>query len=363
MPRIPKIKIQSGKSYRYNVHVDTGDSDDNQVDVIGVPDIDENDNSNTDNDANEEVQRAMKQQQRAMKEQERATKEQQKAMMIQQQAEIAAQDAQNQNEEYSKQMKDEEKSAEEQQEHLKNAVMTFFADYADLISQLGPESRIRVIEKSNPSFEVFVWNSEETENSEDKPSGFSAEVYKKDISTYKTGKISLDEFHKKVIFEEAKKTERSADLDLFAKILRGYFNPDVTKSYFVEGNPTYERISNYGVIYSLKAFSSYQNDDEFRFPSTGDKTFNQEERNKKVELMYPTFESDIKNFIIDYGRTIRSLGDNELLMLKIKMTKCEGCSIPKSIDVSVKGSVLTQYDQQKINREKALASIEVKKNN
>jgi hypothetical protein len=358
IPRIPKIRIhQTGDNqYRYDVHVDAGDSEDNHIEVIGeVPDVD--DNNNVPDAVNAEVQKEV---QKSMMKQQKALEAEQEAASEQQDALEAEKDAK---QEYQDQMKEEQQSSQEQQEHMRNAIMTFFADYADLISQLGPESRIRVVEKSSPGFEVLVWTSEDNDKSESKEPGFSAEVYKKDISAYKAGKITLDEFHKKVNFEEAKKSVRSADLDLFSKILKGYFNPDVTKSYFVEGNPTYERISNFGVIYNLKAFSSYQDEDEFRFPSTGDKKFSLEERNKKVEQMYPTFESDIKNFIVDYGRTIRSLGDNEMLMLKIRLTKCEGCSIPKSIDVSVKGSVLAQYDQQKINREKALASIEVKKNN
>ena len=73
------------------------------------------------------------------------------------------------------------------------------------------------------------------------------------------------------------------------------------------------------------------------------------------------FENDIKNFLIDYGRTIRSIPDGNELILKIRLTRCEECKIPKSIEVSVKMSVLKQYDQQKITKEKALASIVIKK--
>jgi hypothetical protein len=57
------------------------------------------------------------------------------------------------------------------------------------------------------------------------------------------------------------------------------------------------------------------------------------------------------------------LKDDDILLLKIKMTRCEDCSIPKSIDVTVKMSILKQFDQQKISREKAISMIEVKKNN
>ena len=270
----------------------------------------------------------------------------------------------NENEEGDKENSEQEKSWEDQQNHLKSAVTTFFSDYADLIGQLGPESRIRVVEKASPDFNVFVWTSGDNQGEkENRATGFTAEVYKKDITAYKEGKISLDDFTKKISFEDKSEGKLTADLDLFSKILKSYFGPEVSQSYFVENNPTYERIDNYGVIYSVRTYSSYQDNDLFKMPTTGQKDLNQEERNKKAEELYPAFKTDIKNFILDYGRTIRSLGSDESLILKISLTRCDECSMPKSLEVSVKASVLSQYDQQKITKDKALAAIEVKENN
>jgi hypothetical protein len=96
-------------------------------------------------------------------------------------------------------------------------------------------------------------------------------------------------------------------------------------------------------------------------PATGEKSLTLTERNKKVEELYPAFESDLRNFLIDYGRTIRSLDENEFLILKVRLTQCEACTIPKSIEVKIKGAVLFQYDRQEITRDKALAAIEIKK--
>jgi hypothetical protein len=97
-------------------------------------------------------------------------------------------------------------------------------------------------------------------------------------------------------------------------------------------------------------------------PVLGKDKVSSEERKTVIEELYPKFENDLKSFIIDYGRTIRSLEDDDVLLLKIGMTRCEECSIPKSIDVSIKLSVLKQFDQQKISKDKAMAAIEIKKN-
>ncbi len=256
-----------------------------------------------------------------------------------------------------------DKSEEEYEAHLKNSIMTFFSDYADLISQLGPDSRIRVVQKASPDFKMtFAFAGDSGENSsQNNADGFSAEVYKKDISAYREGKINLDEFKKRVTFTDMNKETHVPDLDLFSKILKSYFSPDVSQTYFVDNTPSYERIKDYGVIYSVQTFSSYEDNDVFKMPSTPGQTLNEQDRNKKVVALYPKFEEDVKNFIVDYGRAIHSLGDNEMLVIKIKLTRCDQCSMPKSIEVSVNASVLSQYEQQKITRDTALAAITIKR--
>ena len=64
--------------------------------------------------------------------------------------------------------------------------------------------------------------------------------------------------------------------------------------------------------------------------------------------------------MLDYGRTIRSLKDDDKVLLEIKMNSCRGCNIPKTIEVSTKMLLLKQYDQQKIARDKAISQIEIK---
>jgi hypothetical protein len=98
----------------------------------------------------------------------------------------------------------------------------------------------------------------------------------------------------------------------------------------------------------------------FNMPSINRKNMAAEERKEAIEMLYPKFEQDIRAFVVDYGRTIRSLDTEDMLLLKLQMTKCEDCDIPRSLDVSVKMNTLMQFDQQKISREKALSAIEIK---
>lgn len=268
-------------------------------------------------------------------------------------------------------------------EKTEQAIVTFLADYADLIGQLKPTDNILVKQDSPYDRDILIYGFDEGDDvwvdadvdvdaddsgsttiypGSKKGSGFSAEVSKKVVTDYKTGKIDFDTFREKVIIKRAAPERKSADLDMFANIFKQYYSPKMSTTFFTERTPSYEILDNFGVIYTINTYSSYVDGRYYSMPVLDKKKVSSEERKVAIEELYPNFESDIKSFIIDYGRTIRSLEDDDMLLMKIKMTKCEDCSIPKTIDVSVKMSVLKLFDQQKISREKALASIEIKKN-
>lgn len=77
--------------------------------------------------------------------------------------------------------------------------------------------------------------------------------------------------------------------------------------------------------------------------------------------MYPKFEKDLKDNILEYGRTIKSLKDDETLVLQVALTKCKGCSIPSTLELTVKGSVLKDFNGGKIDQNAALNKIAIKK--
>jgi hypothetical protein len=257
------------------------------------------------------------------------------------------------------------RDVEASMQKTEQAIITFLADYADLIGQLKPNDHI-MVKYDSPFDRMMVgWSDKDHVVGIDEggsSSGFSAEVSKKVISDYKTGKISFDAFKEKVKIKRSEPERRSPDLDMFASIFRQYYGPKMSQTFFIERTPSYEILDNFGVIYTIRTYSSYEEGKYYYMPVLGKDKVSSEERKTVIEELYPKFENDLKSFIIDYGRTIRSLEDDDVLLLKIGMTRCEECSIPKSIDVSIKLSVLKQFDQQKISKDKAMAAIEIKKN-
>jgi len=250
-------------------------------------------------------------------------------------------------------------------EKAKENIRIFLTDYANLIGQLKPDDRIKIQNKNNSSdvfYLAFSDYSDIRSSASNNTGGYFAEVQFKDISAYKSGKISKSEFEKRILFEKSKPKEKIQDLELFASIMKRLYSTDLSETFFMSNTPRYERMDNYGAIFYMKTYSSYSERNLYRMPSVGRSDVTSEERKELIIDMYPKFEKDMKRNMLDYGRTISSLDANEVLSLNITITRCKGCSIPKSIVLTVPASVLQNYSQGKITIDKALTEVDVKKN-
>ena len=113
----------------------------------------------------------------------------------------------------------------------------------------------------------------------------------------------------------------------------------------------------------MQVYSSNQMEFNRRWsmPTQGLEGLTTEERDKKVKELYPQFEKDFKADILEYGRTVKSLSAEEMLVFNVRMTKCEGCGLPSAIEFMIKADVLKDYASGKLTKEAALAKMTVKK--
>jgi hypothetical protein len=72
-------------------------------------------------------------------------------------------------------------------------------------------------------------------------------------------------------------------------------------------------------------------------------------------------EKELKENMLEYGRTIKSLKDDESLIIQVTVTKCKGCNIPSTLELTVKGSVLKDFNAGKVDQSTAMTKINVKK--
>ena len=258
--------------------------------------------------------------------------------------------------EKQKQMQIEQQQAEEID--FESTIVEFLADYSQLISQLKPTDKIVVSTKKSDY--VFVMTDEDESINATGGSGVSAELLKKDHNDYIAGKISHDQLVAKIkVTKNDAEGNRAKDLDLFGSMLNTIYNESYTETYFMSWRPEYERIKGVGAIYAFKVYSSYEEDGGYRMPGINKEDLTDEARNENVEKLYPLFVSGMKENIIQYGRTIKSLESDEMLLLKVTLTKCDGCSIPKKIQFAVKQSVLSDFNSGKTNLKDATAKVKV----
>ncbi len=239
------------------------------------------------------------------------------------------------------------------------ASKTFLADYGDLISQLGADERI-VITNRGEGNQRF-WYGYDVKAP--KRTMLSIEAGKGDITQFKQGKITRDQLMAKIKTVNTETIdELNPDLELLSSIFDRLYRPDLSKTYYMEGGIYYERLKDFGVIYYMRTVSSSRDDfNRHNIPTLKLQDVDQSTRDKKVKELYPEFEKDVKENILEYGKTLRTLKDEEVLVFNITVTKCEKCSIPSSLEVSVKNSVLSEYSAGKITKDAALAKFNVKK--
>jgi hypothetical protein len=238
------------------------------------------------------------------------------------------------------------------------AAQNFIADYGDMITQLESNERIVITNQAN---QPRAWVSQFFSNP--KRTHLSIEGLKSDVGQYRQGKLTREQMMSKIKVVNTETVEEvEADLELLVTMFNRLYSVDLSKTYFTENNIYYERLKDFGAIYYMHVVSTVQIDyDRFQMPTVGLDNVDIETRNKKVKEIYPQFEKELKENILEYGRTIKSLKENEVLVFQVRVTKCPQCGIPSTIEYTVKSSVLTDFNAGKMDRNAALNKISVKK--
>jgi hypothetical protein len=238
---------------------------------------------------------------------------------------------------------------------LIKAAKDFIVDYGDLLSQVGATERIIVSNRGDQNRWGYFENQKRTH--------LSVEALKTDIVSFKQGKLSRDQVLDKIkVVNTESVNEKLPDMELLSSIFNRLYRPDLSKTYFTENLVYYEFLKDYGVIYYMQVYSSNERDyKRYSMPTVELDDVDKETRDKKVVELYPKFEKQLKENILEYGRTIKSLKDEEVLVFNVALTKCKGCAIPEHIELAIKASVLKDFGAGKIDQNAALAKFTLKK--
>ncbi|MBU2916283.1 MULTISPECIES: hypothetical protein [Reichenbachiella] len=238
---------------------------------------------------------------------------------------------------------------EEYQNLFHEVIRVYLADYANLMSQLRPEDKVLLTtevglnKSSDPRFKI------------------SAYVLVDDIMAKNSGKLSVEKFQEKIVFSETEISHKKmADLELLASIFQRLYKSDLATTYYTSERVQYEMLDHFGAVFKMKMYSSVQyGKDNYKVVANGKTGLTESERNQIVSELYPQFEYELIENVLDYGKTVKSLRSDEYLVFQIKLTQCNGCAIPKDLKVTVQQSVLDNYNQGKIKRDEALSKISI----
>jgi hypothetical protein len=234
----------------------------------------------------------------------------------------------------------------------------FLVDYGDMISQLAPNERIVITNQGN---QPRAWVNQYFDSP--KRTHLSVEVLKSDLTALRQGKINRDQAMGKIaVVNTEAVTVVEPDLELLNSMFNRLYRVDLSKTFFTEDNIYYERLKDFGAIFYMNVFSSDEiAPQRFVMPTLGLDDVDLATRNKKIKEVYPRFEQELRENIVEYGRTVKSIKDNEVLVFQVRVTRCPECNIPSSLEFTVKGSVLKDYNNGKIDKNAALSKISVKK--
>jgi hypothetical protein len=237
------------------------------------------------------------------------------------------------------------------------AAKDFIIDYGDFVSQLGPNERIVVTNQGEGrGYYGQFFNAPKRVH-------ISVEGSKADITAFKQGKLNRDQLISKIkVVNTESVNVKEQDMELMSSIFSRLYRPDLSKTYFSEDNIYYERLKDYGAVFYMQVYSSNQGDyKKFNMPTLAMENVDQQTRDKKVVELYPKFEQELKDNILEYGRTLKSLKDEEVLVFNVTLTKCKDCGIPSTLELTVKSGVLKDFGMGKIDKSSALSKMTVKK--
>lgn len=257
-------------------------------------------------------------------------------------------------------------------DNMIKASKDFIADYGDLLSQLKPEEKILITNRGEGGGR---WHYDYGDKSQ-KRMLVTVEGTKGDISQFRQGKLTREQMMSKIKVVNTESTgEVETDLELFSSIMSRLYRSDLSKTFYTDDNIYYERLKDFGVIYYMSAYSSSEqsrtprgdngntntNTRMWAMPTLRLEGLTQEQRDKKVIELYPQFEKDLKENIIEYAQTIKSLRNDEMIVFNVQITKCVGCNIPATLELSIKTDNVRKLAAGGMSKADVVSSISVKK--
>lgn len=274
----------------------------------------------------------------------------------------------------SKNYSDEEldKLNAEKEKKLEDLSKNFLANYGSLLGELKESEKIQVsvnyslhVKSSSRKIDgqiAFVSSSKDINKRR-----LVSMVSVKDVKAYEAGNLTPDQMMSRI---ESKSTSID-DADMMdAKILAGIFD-DLFKTTYDgyltrSGRTSWTYFEGFGVMYDMN-LSSRSNGFSLRTTEEGEivygnnQSVKSEDFYKDIQSRYDEFESAIKSNIIKYGRTLRNLKPNEVVIVNLGLSANKKANLPKSLQFMIPKSAIDAFAKGQKSLDQVKGEITVKK--
>ncbi len=322
------------------------------------------------NDIEKETNGNAKEMRKEMKQMERDMKQMEKDMK---QAEKDMKEAEKEMQEAEKEMQKEmviyqaQEDSSNRIEDAKSeaAIKDFLVQYADLITELKPNERIRVVYSDSKMNGVeFSWSNDNTTKNKSENQVKGVEVFKSDIDSYKSSKNEKD-FKARIRQIAPTKGKESLKVELLSSVFDRVIGETKGESIKNYGKTQVSYLEDYAIKYDTKLMLRNKKydvdcnceDDKKPKTTSDDNIKKQQEAMEKVG----------KEYFLLYGKTVASeLKNNEKLIWGMDFgdkpkTENNTDNFFSKMTFSATKSLLDDLDSRKITLEQAMAQVKVEK--
>lgn len=275
-----------------------------------------------------------------------------------------------------------EKSEENQvsEETVINRIKDFLKDYAPTIGQLKDGEHITIVygkrSENLPHLRVFNLSGESNDEEEiEQIPVITVSAKAEDLLALRNGSLTSDKFEDRLMITKQDKEEKQRlDLEVMGNILKTAFEEGEGDSFhLINANSlSYVSIDGFGVHYTLEmhrghglqaftfgAIRSFGRADSEEAEESAKKI--QEAREKReatLKTEYQSLKDQMKQYLVDYGRTLNSLASEQFLIVTTNISDHQDI-VPAQVNFQLKKSILQQLDRGQISRDEAMDAVTI----
>jgi hypothetical protein len=266
------------------------------------------------------------------------------------------------------------------EESVINRITDFLRDYAPTIGQLKEEEQVTIVygkrNENAPRLRVFNISGESKAKEEfNQIPVITVSAKAKDLMALKNGSLSSDNFAGRLsISKQGKEEKQRLDLEVMENILKTAFEEGEGDSFHLinTNSLSYISIDGFGVHYTLDmhrghglhsftfgAIASFgeANSDEAE-ESARKVQEAREKRESTLKTEYQNLIDQMKQYLVDYGRTLNSLTSDQFLIVTTNISDHSNI-VPTQVNFQLKKSTLDQLDRGQISREEAINAVTI----